>query len=66
MGEWRDIETAPKEPVPILVAYDDGSVEMVEDSSEYNWQPYKGKKPRVQAPTHWMPLPKPPTQKGEG
>lgn len=58
--KWKPIETAPKEAVPILVAYDSGNIELVEQSDEYTWKPYKGRSRISSSPTHWMPLPPPP------
>lgn len=59
--EWQKIETAPKDEMPILVAYDDGSIELIKDSGQYDWQPYARKEFLWCAtPTHWMPLPPPP------
>lgn len=67
MTEWQPIETAPN-GVSILVAYNDGSVDFIEDDdNDYEWKPYKGQKPTsgVSIPTHWMPLPEPPTPSQE-
>lgn len=57
MTEWKPIETAPKTDDPILVAYDDGTVEVVDDSDETDWQPYTGGSRFCSSPTHWMELP---------
>lgn len=37
--DWKPIETAPKTDDPILVAYDNGDVEIVTDSDETDWEP---------------------------
>lgn len=57
---WAPIETAPPSGA-ILVAYDSGIVELVEDSGEYHWQPYKPD-PASDTPRLWMPIPKVPAE----
>ena len=55
--QWRPIETAPKDGTHIL-AFHNGSIwtvwwsdtQMWHDSNDYDYRP-----------THWMPLPKPPS-----
>ncbi len=61
---WKPIETAPKTDEPILVAYDNGEIEIVTASDETDWQPYDGINQSrlgsgkgISKPTHWMPLP---------
>jgi hypothetical protein len=63
MSEWKPIETAPKTDEPILVVYDNGDIEIIDDSNQTDWQPYDGINQNmmgVSKPTHWMPLPEPP------
>lgn len=66
MTEWKPIETAPKTDEPILVAFDNGDIEIVTDSDETDWEPYKGKGATgngIISPTHWMPIPVAPFQR---
>lgn len=59
---WQPIETAPSGEA-ILVAYDDGSVEgITAEGNDYDFRPYRGRRIiGVITPTHWMPLPTPPS-----
>jgi hypothetical protein len=58
---WREIESAPKDGTYLLLceAYDDGSWNMVVGRWDGGWW---SKEPFPHEPTHWMPLPPPPTQ----
>lgn len=69
---WRDISTAPRDGTPILT-YSGGCVEteaqMVMwwsmDKAEhcgFGWEAYEVS--HMLAPTHWQPLPEPPTTEG--
>lgn len=60
---WQPIETAPRGET-ILVAYDSGRVYLALDhENDYDWEPYDGvRQPNIQKPTHWMPVPTPPTK----
>lgn len=55
--DWKPIETAPKEEARILVAYDNGNVELIENSADYDWHPYAGGNAFCDSPTHWMNVP---------
>jgi hypothetical protein len=57
---WHPIETAPNY-VSILVSYDDGTVDFIEDDdNDYEWKKYDGPSEHCVTPTYWMPLPEPP------
>lgn len=66
MSEWKPIDTAPKDNIPIL-GYDDGIMTVV------IWHGYWGltvvgsyANDNEWTPTHWMPLPDPPmSNKGD-
>lgn len=69
MAQWKPIETAPKTDTPILVCWDNGDVEVVDDSHETDWQPYDGVNETLRGiskPTHWMPIPALPKTIKEG
>lgn len=63
--KWQSIETAPRDGVVIL-AWDGTSTECVFFDDEIKgWVASWGCNPSYGAlskPTHWMPLPKPPTK----
>jgi len=67
MATWQPIETAPKDGRHIFCFLHDGLISEVWwqrdslDGTEY-WQDYWDSEPK---PTHWMPLPAPPTTEGE-
>ncbi len=67
MSKWQPIKTAPKDGTAILLAYKElcGSGYWWQNSSKtrehWVWDGW----PRM-APTHWMPLPKPPNVKSGG
>ena len=61
---WQPIETAPKDGACILVA-EYGDVKVAEWFRTLScWLgPYDGNgDPEVMYPTHWMPLPEPPSE----
>lgn len=66
MSDWRDIETAPKDGTRILVARNG----IVFDTKWHKCITYRTGEPDEitqgwqcgAAPTHWMPLPAPPTE----
>lgn len=63
MSDWKPIETAPKDTA-ILVAYQSREIELIgADDNDYDWQPCPPgqKQGGIDRPTHWMPLPNPPT-----
>ena len=70
VGEWRPIETAPKDGSEVLVnATGIGLVVVYWSDDESQWGTGLGYL-NGEAPTHWMPLPLPPTtaagsEKGE-
>ena len=64
--QWQPIGTAPKKDygVDVLLRAPDGMVVAWFDTDEQEWiSDYRGKgnSQYIHAPTHWMPLPKPPT-----
>ena len=62
-GGWQPIETAPN-GVAVLIAYDDGDVVLYKaEDNDCDWRGSEGLEgiPGVSFPTHWMPLPEPPT-----
>lgn len=65
--EWQDINTAPKDGTRILISSGRGisAVEWLDNEIEY-WHVDDNKHGpfalRGSAPTHWMPLPKPPVE----
>ena len=73
MNEWQPIETAPKDGTPILAYVEDVAIQMEYSYFLKEWGPvwlaahgcgccgeYS-----VPEPTHWMPLPDPPTPNPE-
>lgn len=77
MGEWQSIENAPKDGTRILACrlYDDGDFNItttswgicsaqqdgfVANSGKPWWRAY-GEEKLIPTPTHWMPLPEPPS-----
>jgi hypothetical protein len=63
MNEWRDIETAPKDGTPVIVALiRDGKVLRVSDASfgSFGWYTKNGGI-ACHWRTHWMPLPDAPS-----
>ena len=69
-GEWRPIETAPKDGEPVLIACDrTGSIRWAVWSGGM-WRDGQvvagGRASGVPKPTHWQPLPLPPTPKEPG
>lgn len=75
MIEWRPIETAPRDGTEILVfepakgEYGSQYIAVV-SFKEQGWNGPKwyetlNEEHTVDEPTHWMPLPKPPTEIGE-
>jgi len=71
--EWKPIESAPKDGTTVLVGaygvlgWRCRSAKMA-NNSYYEKRWYSGQKtnhPLGYEPTHWMPLPNPPTQQGE-
>ena len=63
MMEWKPIETAPKDESRILL-YEKGSM-----CVGHWWNNYDGwalKVLCIDNPTHWMPLPEPPSELQEG
>lgn len=66
---WQPIETAPKDEDVLLYLPDDGETEVaVGHEAEGNWYPQDvstlGGRPFPFQPTHWQPLPPPPTSSG--
>lgn len=67
---WQPIETAPKNGTKILVAWINQwktgpHIEVCETGEEGGWfYSYDGDQPQSD-PTHWMPLPEPPTASNE-
>jgi hypothetical protein len=75
MSEWQPIETAPKDGTPVLIAecsalidgrphwYIDTAVNFYElDVREKDvWREREGSDVVCDSPTHWMPLPAPPS-----
>jgi hypothetical protein len=57
-GEWRPIETAPKDGIDILVS--DGERISVAYYDRYWWITSWTVEILTFDPTHWMPLPPPP------
>jgi hypothetical protein len=58
MMEWRHIWSAPKDGTEFLAAYGDKVVVVKWDRA---WSEVTL---RISPPTHWMPLPEPPTLEG--
>lgn len=62
--KWMPIESAPKDGGVILVA-EYGDVKMAEWSRTFSYWlgPYDASgDPEVMYPTHWMPIPEPPSE----
>lgn len=72
--EWRPIETAPHSGPPVLVAGEGYVVVSVFNKAShvpiYGWLDLHDDPENISllnpAPTHWMPRPKPPTEKAPG
>ena len=67
MSEWKDISTAPRDGTWIMVYWPTMSIGMFPFTVFWDegWEPasnYARDYGEVY-PTHWMPLPKPPTEK---
>ena len=67
MSKWQPIETAPKTDKDILVAYRDGYFGDMA-VTKTNWDEVNNKWSKLfsneyiqDIPTHWMPVPKPPS-----
>lgn len=63
MGEWQDIETAPKDGTDILGFDEDGRVVVWWDRNA--WIRRGDDYDIVTHPTHWQPLPPPPKDSGD-
>ena len=65
MREWQSIETAPRNGEPILIACDRTGSQRWAVWSEGFWRDGRadcgGHICGIPAPTHWQPLPAPPT-----
>ena len=59
MSDWQPIETAPKETIVLVFDPDEGVVTGSLWFSEWALDP--GTRADLLHPTHWMPLPAPPT-----
>ena len=73
MSEWRDIETAPTEEETVVLLYcscnDGGWFTQIVVERRGDWWIevcYGDLLPGYFTPTHWMPLPPPPTQGNGG
>jgi hypothetical protein len=75
VGGWQEIETAPRDGTKIIIASisRDGTIEDIDfdafwTSERESWEMpqvyfyWASAYGRVEEPTHWMPLPPPPTQ----
>ena len=64
MSEWQPIETAPKDRTDIMIgAWHNGVWQQCMSFYMPEYKLFNGK--LEQTPTHWMPLPDPPTKEGE-
>lgn len=64
--EWRPIEEAPKDGTWALCLHWSGHIDIMQYATVDNfWRSHISQDPlkRESVPTHWMPLPKPPTNK---
>lgn len=69
-GEWRPIETAPKDGSSVVIYGDIDASEAIPDYAVCSWEPaaigqpagwvLDGHESVMFVPTHWMPLPSPP------
>lgn len=66
MSEWQPIETAPKDGTKIIACRYDGRVAVISRTKSNIWRELTGNVWGTTAPTHWMHLPPPPEQEGEG
>lgn len=60
MSEWRDISSAPRESKYILVWCPENRNHWIVNWMNGRWQT-DGVRALYETPTHWMPLPSPPT-----
>lgn len=61
MAEWRTIDSAPRDGTPVLVWGGRHSPKPVIVESDGEWWNTAGRGLRA-TPTHWMPLPDPPSE----
>lgn len=59
-GEWRDIATAPKDHLPILVWSSATGCLVAFRDVTWAWWPVPARHALSDEPTHWRPLPTPP------
>lgn len=63
--EWQPIETAPKTTKSILVFCSARRNQYTANYRDGEWQHFGGYGALEETPTHWQPLPLPPTTEGE-
>ena len=63
MSEWQPIETAPKDCTEILGFTEVGQMVLFFEGGM--WREKANFMGLKRAPSHWMPLPKPPVAEGE-
>ena len=61
MTEWQPIKTAPKDGTDILACWRKGGTMDVVRFIEGHWLDDDTEQPVISEPSHWMPLPEPPT-----
>ena len=64
MTEWQPIETAPKDDYQEILVFHNGGITIArwyEENQEWVYQHELLSLDSVASPTHWMPLPEPPT-----
>lgn len=67
LEEWQPIETAPKDGTKVLFFWPDGGVSLGDANKLRKAPKYYDRSEPWKSPTHWMPLPKPPSlQAAEG
>lgn len=62
MSEWQPIETAPKDETDVVLYFESGKVPRVAGFYRGEWLCALHGCELQEHPTHWMPLPPPPTK----
>ncbi len=61
-SEWHPIETAPKDGREVLIHGKGGMIKVCwRDGDDWNWATDGTFVSAIYKPTHWMPLPEPPS-----
>jgi Protein of unknown function (DUF551) len=64
-GAWRPIETAPNDQRIIIGSFPKGCIDVTLVWPDFNKESFTMVSGDFYAPTHWMPLPPPPAERGK-